>query len=357
MSLLAARDSLAWSLPLSISQQRLGRERKTVSFCCHDSITELVLHTLCLARSPQSYSPRVEKLLTLYGTIRASTNHQSVNVGAIVGGTVGGVALLAILVLAYVFYRRRRMNDIEEGPDSPRFRPSLMVRVRSSFRFSRQPASRDTSAPDLNNGSEKKSTSWLKRFGLFLPSQPGSPSEDSLVGDRRSPSSVVTSEKAPLPHRRIVELQRQTSPLDSAAPMNRPIPPIPLHSVDMTDRKFVLAFPENKGGVRGPRDSLISYDTSNRSNRRRVQIPPQAVIIGGAHSLASKRRSRSLTGPRNMSSSGRTRRSLLSSIRPLPQQRVPSSSVPTPTETEFQPGRQAVRHDALNRLLGRDDSL
>jgi len=282
-----------------------------------------------------------------------------VKIGAIVGGTIGGVTLLALFIFAYVLYRRRRIADVEEGDDSPRFRPSWMVRVRS-LRHSKDPIPPDKFDPS----DEKKSSSWLTRLSSLWSSHPESPTEDSLVGDKRvsawsawSANESVNTEKAPLPHKRIVELQRQTSPLDSAAPANRPIPPVPLHSVGFADRKFVLAFPETRGG-RGPRDSLISYDTTNRSNRRRVQIPPQAVIIGGTHALTSKRRSRSIMGPRSMSSSGRSRRSLLPGVRPLPQQRIPSSSVSTPTEAEFQPGqpgRQAVRRDALNRLLGKDN--
>ncbi|KAF5369938.1 hypothetical protein D9758_001292 [Tetrapyrgos nigripes] len=288
---------------------------------------------------------------------RTSTDH-SVNVGAIVGGVIGGLALVALLGIGYFFYRRRKLKHIEEGKvEALNFRPSWMVRVKS-FRKSTAPTSFD----QRTLHEQKPTMPWFARLSSFWSARPGSPTEDSLIIDKKSASSagsddeLFVNEKAPaLPHKRVVELQRQNPPPINPIIIigNRPVPPVPLQSADITDRNFVLAFPESKGQF--PRDSLVSYDTSNRHNRRRVQIPPQAVLIGAPQTLTSKRRSRSLMGPRTISGGvGRARRSLLSTMpRPKPQQQIPSS-VQTPTETEFQHGRQAIRVDALNRLLGRE---
>ncbi|KAF8076123.1 hypothetical protein FPV67DRAFT_1470432 [Lyophyllum atratum] len=179
------------------------------------------------------------------GFLRPDPPPKKPNVGAIVGGVIGGVVFtLAVLVWCY-FARKRKISHVEEGAKSPglKERPEGWV-----------PDLRSTFSPDESNGGKfDRLRMAFGRPGVKKPQEGILPIFQSIdVPPPAAPNHVP----------------RYPSVLERGHNKRRPTPP-PLEGYLDGSRTASVT------------DSIRSIESSGaeRPSRRRVQVPPKALIV------------------------------------------------------------------------------
>ncbi|KAK0206733.1 hypothetical protein DFS33DRAFT_1381831 [Desarmillaria ectypa] len=194
---------------------------------------------------------RDELNLTSYNTGQSFTDVsvEMHRISAIVGGFVGAICTLLFALLFYFFCRRRKrlrgIDVVEHGIKHESFDSS------SSY-----------------NGPQ---ASWFSRMHSNLSFMQKETTPSSRLGD------VGTGKQAQSPFARIFQRANITS-------ISRPVPatrgPLPnINSKESVDQDLpFLVIPPS---APDQRDFLvIPVNDRNKSSRRKIQIPPQAVIIG-----------------------------------------------------------------------------
>ncbi|KAG6844114.1 hypothetical protein H0H87_009720 [Tephrocybe sp. NHM501043] len=173
------------------------------------------------------------------------------NVGAIVGGVIGGLAVLAILCFL-ILKRRRRIPDVEEGPKSPGWKETSGPDLKSQF------------SPDATNGGK------LDRLRDALGRRAG------------------LGKKAPLDN--ILPVYHVNLPAGSAESIDRPPTALPSHVprypsvLERGSRKRFSPPPPLEGYPDLSRVSLAdsiqpTQSASTERTGRRVQLPPKALVV------------------------------------------------------------------------------
>ncbi|KAG6911735.1 hypothetical protein DXG01_007985 [Tephrocybe rancida] len=195
-------------------------------------------------------SPRLFDLLAV-----PTDPPKKANVGAIVGGVIGGLAVLAIIGFCSL-KRRRRIPHVEEGPKSPDLKerpegwiPDLKSQFspddKSGGKFDRL---RDALGRRAGVGKKAPLDNILPVYHVSLP--PG-----STKSIDRPPAAVPS------------HVPRYPSVLERGS-KRRPSPPPPLEGYPDLSRVSVA-------------DSVQSMESASgeRTGRRKLQVPPKALVV------------------------------------------------------------------------------
>ncbi|KAF9054999.1 hypothetical protein BDZ89DRAFT_1055625 [Hymenopellis radicata] len=164
-------------------------------------------------------------------------------VGAIVGGVLGGVCALLLTFVLCVFYRRHRIArhpeegnfaaSTDEKPQSQSFMHSILHHVPNIFPKSSVPSSRMA----VRSSEKQDPSSLLKGF-----------QRSEVVVDISRPKPTVQS------------------------------PPFPFGASKRSpDRPFLVVAPTGNSTRNEP--YILPATAQDRGGRRKIQIPPQAVVI------------------------------------------------------------------------------
>jgi len=195
------------------------------------------------------YHPDLSRMLNLSSS-KPQPQPKKPNVGAIVGGVLGGLALVALLGW-YFISRKRRIHHVEEGVKSPGLKDNQGGWLDPKSQFS----------PDEKNGGK------FSRLKDVLGRRKRPPLESILPSYHVAfPTGSTNSINVPPPavpnH-----APRYPSILERGTTKKRPAPP-PLEGYPDPSRVPVS-------------ESIRSIDSAGgqRTGRRKLQVPPKALVV------------------------------------------------------------------------------